>query len=223
MGVLSRFNDIMTANANAVLDKLEDPSKMVDQLLRDLNDDLGKVKAETAGVMAEESRAKRTLDDCSDDIGKMQAYAEKAVVMGNDADAREFLQKKAALTEKRVSLEQSYDLAAANAAKMRQMHDKLTAQIGDLNSRKDAIKAKVQVAKTQERMNKMTDAAGMVGDNAAAMDRLEEKADAMLDRANAMAELNTPADSLAELEKKYAQNPSKVEDELAAIKAKLGQ
>ena len=59
MGILQRFTDIMSANVNALLDKAEDPAKMVDQYLRDLESDLGKVKAETAAVMAEEKRAER--------------------------------------------------------------------------------------------------------------------------------------------------------------------
>ena len=59
MSILKRFSDIMSSNINALLDKAEDPVKMIDQLMRNLNDDLNKVKAETASVMAEETRAKR--------------------------------------------------------------------------------------------------------------------------------------------------------------------
>ena len=57
MGVIQRFKDIMSANINAMLDKAENPEKMIDQYMRNLEDDLGKVKAETASVMAEEARA----------------------------------------------------------------------------------------------------------------------------------------------------------------------
>ena len=62
-GIITRFKDIMSSNINALLDKAEDPSKMIDQYLRNLESDLGKVKAETASVMAEEKRAKRQLDE----------------------------------------------------------------------------------------------------------------------------------------------------------------
>ena len=48
MGVIQRFKDIMSANINAMLDKAENPEKMIDQYMRNLEDDLGKVKAETA-------------------------------------------------------------------------------------------------------------------------------------------------------------------------------
>ncbi len=63
MGIITRFKDIMAANINALLDKCEDPEKMIDQYLRNLEQDFSKVKAETAAIMAEEKNAKRKLDD----------------------------------------------------------------------------------------------------------------------------------------------------------------
>ena len=69
MGIIQRFADIMSANINALLDKAEDPAKMIDQYLRNLESDLGKVKAETAAVMAEEKKAKRELDECGKSRG----------------------------------------------------------------------------------------------------------------------------------------------------------
>ena len=149
MGILKRFKDIMASNINALLDKAEDPEKMIDQCLRDLNSDLGKVKAETAAVMADEQRAKRELDECN---------------------AKTFLTKKSELATKQASLQQAYDLAAANSMKMRQMHDKLVKDIGELNARRDAIKAKVRVAKAQERINEMgSSMGGAVDDELAAL------------------------------------------------------
>lgn len=226
MGIIQRFADIMSANINALLDKAEDPAKMIDQYLRNLESDLGKVKAETAAVMAEETRSKRELQECEEEIAKMQTYAEKAVMAGNDSDAKTFLEKKASLTEKKASLEQTYQVAAANAAKMKQMHDKLVSDIASLNSRRDAIKAKVQVAKTQERLNKLGSSINGAADNLNAFDRMEAKANKMLDEANAMAELNQSAEEsdIDNLAAKYDSEPSSaVDDELAALKAKLGK
>lgn len=225
MGILSRFKDIMASNINAMLDKMEDPSKMIDQYLRDLEKDLGNVKAETATIMAEETRAKRELDECIQEVAKMQAYAEKAILAGNDADARQFLGKKQQLAAKQASLEQSYTAAAENAAKMRQMHDKLVADINDLNTRRDAIKAKVQVAKTTEKVNKITSKASNAGASVAAFEKMEAKANSMLDKANAMADLNASemTSTTEDLARKYdsAASPA-VDDELAALKASLG-
>ena len=136
MSILKRFSDIMASNINAILDKFEDPSKMVDQLLRNLEDDLNKVKAETAGVMADAARSKRELDDCQAEINKLQDYAQRAVKSGNDDDARKFLAKKAQYTAKYVELKKANDIAESNANKMKQMHDKLVEQINELNARK---------------------------------------------------------------------------------------
>ena len=228
MGIIQRFADIMSANINALLDKAEDPAKMIDQYLRNLESDLGKVKAETAAVMAEEKKAKRELDECDQQIAKLQSYAEKAVMAGNDNDAKQFLMQKSAMTEKRAGLEQAYTLAAANAAKMKQMHDKLVGDISSLNARRDAIKAKVQVAKTQEKINKMTSSMDGAAESLSAFDRMEAKANKMLDEANAMAELNSKEASVdqgvEDLMKAYDSQPSaNVDDELAALKAQLGK
>lgn len=230
MGILTRFKDIMAANINALLDKAEDPEKMIDQYLRNLESDLGKVKAETASIMAEETRAKRELDECNEEIAKYQAYAEKALKAGNEADARAFLEKKQNVSKKLASLQQNYDMAAANAAKMRQMHDKLVKDINSLNDRRDAIRAKVKVAKTQQRLNEIGASVTGASNDLSAFERMEEKANRMLDEANAMAELNmSEADSdIANLEAKYDEassvsaTSSAVDDELAALKAQMG-
>lgn len=224
MGIISRFKDIMSANINALLDKAEDPSKMIDQYLRDLESDLGKVKAETAAVMAEETRCKRELTECNEEIEKMQKYAEKAVMAGNDEDARQFLAKKSQLAQKQAGLQQAYTLAADNAAKMKQMHDKLVNDIAELNARRGAIKAKVAVAKTQEKLNKMGASIEGAAATMSKFDRAEAAANKMLDEANAMAELNRGADSdIDALASKYDGAASAaVEDELAALKAKMG-
>lgn len=226
MSILSRFGDIMAANINALLDKAEDPAKMVDQTLRNLRENLADVKKETKAVMADELNAKRRLDECQAEIARYTNAATNAVKAGQDNDARILLEKKQSLSAKLTDLQQTYDLAHANATKMRQMHDKLVNDIAELETRKDTIKAKINVAKAQERINKVTDAAGDASDNLAAFDRMEDKADRLLDEAMAHAELNEgPKDEAADLADKYGGGSSNmsVEDELAAIKASMNQ
>ena len=125
MGMLDRFADIIKANINDLLDKCEDPAKMIDQYLRDLTEDLAEVKQETAGVMAEETRTKRLVDENAAEVAKYDDLARKALAAGNEDDARTFLAKKQQLDARSASLRESYEAACANAAKMRQMHDKL--------------------------------------------------------------------------------------------------
>lgn len=224
MGILTRFKDIMSSNINALLDKAEDPEKMIDQCLRNLNSDLGKVKSETATIMAEEQRAKRVLEECNEEINKMQTYAVKALEANNEADARKFLEQKSILTSNQPGLQEAYDLASNNATHMRQMHDKLVDDINQLESRKDMIKGKLAVAKTQERINKMGSSVASANNSIASFEKYEAMADKALDKANAMAELNRSSseNTIDDLAKKYDINPS-VEDELAALKASLNK
>ena len=84
--------------------------------------------------MAEEARAKRSLDDCVAEMDKMQTYAVKAIQAGNDADAKKFLEQKASLSTKLNGLQEAYNLANQNATKMRSKHDKLKRKSTRLNS-----------------------------------------------------------------------------------------
>lgn len=223
MGILDRFGDIIKANVNAVLDKMEDPAKMIDQYLRDMMEDLAEVKRETAGVMAEETRTRRQLEDNQKEVARYQELAKKALTAGNEGDARVFLEKKQQLEQQGAALQAAYDMARGNAEKMRQLHDKLTADISQLQTRRQAVKAKVAVARTQEKVNQYSAAGDRAQQAQDAFTRMEQKADAMLDRANAMAELNQPApDAAAALEEKYSQGSAAVDEELAKLKAELG-
>ncbi len=226
MGIMTRFKDIMTANVNALLDKAEDPEKMIDQYLRNLESDFAKVKAETASIIAEEKSASRKLNECDEEINRMGEYAKKAVAAGNDNDARQFLTKKNELTQKREVLAKNYELAKANSEKMRQMHDKLEADISEMKSKRDMLKAKVKVAETQRKINEMGAGLESAGNNAAAFDRMEDKVNRMLDEADAIGELNKSAsgNDIDDLASKYdtAATGSDVDDELAALKAEMG-
>lgn len=221
--ILGRFNDILKANINELLDKFEDPAKMIDQYLRDMMEDLAEVKEETAKIMAEETAAKRKLDENIAEVAKYLDLAQKALKAGNEGDAKVFIAKKQELEALGVSLKASYDVAKENAEKMRQLHDKLTKDINELKARKDAIKAKVAIAKTQEKVNAFDDHSDAAQEAMAAFKRMEEKADNMLDKANSMAQLNQkPVDEAKALEEKYETTKPSVEDELSALKSKLG-
>lgn len=227
-GILSRFKDIMSSNINALLDKVEDPMKMIYQYLRNLESDLGKVKAETAAVMAEETKSKRELDECIDSINKMQTYAEKALLSGNEADARTFLSKKGELNNKLISLQQTYDMAKENSTKMREMHDKLIKDISQLNTRRDELKAKMAVANTQEKLNKVGSSVNGAIGNMSKFDEMEAKINKKLDTANAMAELNNSQkeenieDLIAKYDNETKNTSSEIDDELSELKSKLG-
>ena len=225
-GILERFKTIMSSNINALLDKMENPEKMIDQYLRDMEKDLGSVKAETVAVMAQESAAKRKVAECEDEIKKMESYAKKALQAGNEADARMFLEKKESIRIKLESLEKEKMIAVENSLKMREMHDKLTSDIQKLNAKRNEIKAKIKMAKSAEKINSMTSSTGISG-KMDSFNSIEEKVDRMLDEANASIELNSPKkDEVDDLMKKYdsgeSESSSAVDEELERLKKEMG-
>lgn len=158
----------------------------------------------------------------------MQTYAEKALLSGNEADARTFLSKKGELNNKLISIQQTYDIAKENSTKMREMHDKLIKDISQLNTRRDELKAKMAVANTQEKLNKIGSSVNGAIGNMSKFDEMEAKINKKLDTANAMAELNNSQkeenidDLIAKYDNETKNTSSEIDNELSELKSKLG-
>lgn len=224
MGIISRFTEIMKSNINAQLDKCEDPSKMIDQTLRELKENFAEVKKETAGVMAAEKEANRAVQECEEQIRKYNRAAENALRAGNEEDARTILARKQPFMDNLVNLKKTQAVAKENSDKMRQMYNKLANDIQMLETKRNGIKATVAAAKTQEKMNKISSGSKRSMASLETFDRMEDKANRMLDSAMAEAELSADMDAGNDLVNKYVsgESSSTVDDELAAMKAKLG-
>lgn len=231
MGILSRFRDVMKANVNHMLSRAEDPEKSVNEYMRSLSSDLGQVKAETAAVLSDESRAKRALDECSAEVKKLQRYAEKSAESGDEDKARGFLEKKVKLADKLNELQATYERASAKAKMMKHMNDKLVADLGQLETRHAELKGRMADAKAQQQANERNASAGRAD---AALKAMEDKANQALNEAEALAELRAGAQEddldelIAQLERDMnsdAGNNENVspsaEEELAAIQEKL--
>ena len=224
MGIISRFTEIMKSNINAQLDKCEDPSKMIDQTLRELKENFAEVKKETAGVMAAEKEADRAVQECEEQIRKYNLAAENALKANNEEDARTILSRKQPFVDNLVNLKKTQAVAKENSDKMRQMYNKLANDIQMLETKRNGIKATVAAAKTQEKMNKISSGSKRSMASLETFDRMEDKANRMLDSAMAEAELSADMDAGNDLVNKYVsgESSSAVDDELAAMKAKLG-
>ena len=224
MGIISRFTEIMKSNINAQLDKCEDPSKMIDQTLRELKENFAEVKKETAGVMAAEKDAERADKECEEQIRKYNLAAENALKANNEEDARTILSRKQPFVDNLVNLKKTQAVAKENSDKMRQMYNKLANDIQMLETKRNGIKATVAAAKTQEKMNKISSGSKKSMASFETLDSMEDKANRMLDSAMAEAELSADLDAGSDLVNKYAsgESSSTVDDELAAMNAKLG-
>lgn len=219
-GILNRFTEIMSANINALLDKCEDPSKMIDQKLREAIKDLAEVKEQTKSVLADEKQAQRNYDAAMEDVSKEHKLAVNAMKAGDEEAASKFLASEKTLQQKADSYEVTLNAAKANSAKMREMYNKLATDIDTMKSRRNNIKATMSVAKATNKINEMRSPK----DYGSKFDDYEQKAQRMLDEANAGVELDEePKDELQELREKYSSSSSSVSsDELDALRKECG-
>lgn len=91
MGIFSRFKDIVTSNISSMLDKAEDPEKLIRLMLREMEETLVELKAGCAATMAEAAKARRNLDEASDEAAQWEHRAELALRAGREDMTREAL------------------------------------------------------------------------------------------------------------------------------------
>ena len=105
MGIFTRFRDIISSNINAILDKAEDPEKLIKLMIREMEDTLVEIKAACAGAMASSKKVQRQLDTLRDQIHYWEEKAELAVRKGRDDLARDALVEKRRYTRRIEALE----------------------------------------------------------------------------------------------------------------------
>ena len=157
---------------------------------------------------------------------------QQAVLAGNDADARKFLEGKTAAAERKADAEKVYAQAKENSDRMRQMTQKLNGDISIAENKLNELKSNLAVAEQQEKMNDLAQQFSQQQNSLSDYSTLADAVQKRIDAADAKAELNRTLDDtygLEDLKKKYevttadaASNVS-VDNELAALKAKLGK
>lgn len=221
--IFERCKDILESNVHALLDKCENPEKMLDQELRKAADKLAELKEATASVMADEKAAKREYDEAVRAADYEHACAANALKAGDEAAARKFLASEQKIREGRLAMaEKTYQAAQNNSQMMKDAHNKLADDIEWMRGQMNVIKGTMKVAEATETVNK---AKGSKVDVTAAMTKYGDRAQRMLDEAQAKAELNAPQpDEMSGLREKYgagAASDSATDDALAKLKAEL--
>lgn len=131
MGIFTRVRDIINANINAMLDKAEDPEKLVKLMIREMEDTLIEVKANCASSMATKKKIQREIETMLSHAKTWGGKAELAVNKGREDLAREALHEKRRFTERAESLEdeleQAKHLVTQYQSDIMQLEDKLGA------------------------------------------------------------------------------------------------
>lgn len=215
MSLFKRLRDVTMSNLNALIDKAEDPIKLTDQYLRDMQEDLEDAEKAVAQQIAIEKRFKMQLEEQEALVNKRQEQATLAVEAGNLDLARRALEEKKAAEQKVAEFKIGYDQNHAAANNLRLKLDEMRKQYTEMKNKRETLVARYNSAKAQNEINKAM--AGFSSDTAmSGLKRMEEKMLQMEAQADASNELNAPGRSLDDEFAKLSSN-KEVEDELAAI------
>ncbi|MEA1677434.1 phage shock protein PspA [Nitrospirillum sp. BR 11163] len=217
MGIFSRLSDIINSNLNAILDRAEEPEKIIRLVIQEMEDTLVEVRSSAVKTVAEKKEIERRLVELRREADEWQRKAELALSKDREDLAKGALMARAKIAEAADSL--TTDLGRLDEALAKTNDDigQLQAKLQDAKTRERAIIARQKTAtarlkvKTQLHDDRITDAFSRFDQIERNLDVLEGKAE-VLD----MGRKRSLADEIAELE-----NNDKVESELQALKAKL--
>jgi phage shock protein A len=217
MGIFSRTRDIIAANVTDLLDKAEDPAKMIRMIIMEMEETLVEVRAGAARTIADQKEIRRQITKLE---SLQDSWTEKAELALSKE--REDLAK-AALVEK----QKAGDMAEQLRAEIGVLDDALRASEGDIaklqtklreaRTRQNAIMSRIESAQNRIRMREMY-AGSKVDEAFSRFDVLERRADLAEGHADALS-LGGPGKTLEE-EISELRNADKVDAELAALKAK---
>ncbi|MEN2766934.1 PspA/IM30 family protein [Ornithinibacillus xuwenensis] len=216
-----RVKTVVGSELNAMLDKAEDPVKMLDQFMREMEADIRDAEAAVAKQIANEKMLQKKFEDAEKMVQKRQEQAVKALEAGNEELARKALEDKKIHQSTADSLKASYERAKQDADSLRVKLDEMKSEYNEMKLKKDALKARAESAKTRTKMNRAMSSIG--GDEGRkGFERMEEKVLRFEAEAETSEDLRSSSrsldDELDALDEKDA-----VDDELAALKKELGK
>lgn len=216
MGIFSRFSDIVNSNINALLDKAEDPEKMVRLIIQEMEDTLVEVRSASAKTLANKKDITRQIDKMEQESQDWAAKAELALSKDREDLARAALLEKKKCQEHAESLKHELGLLDEQLSKLQAEVEQLQEKLADAKSRQKAIIMRQKTVSSRLEVKKRLDSS-KVDDAMDRFERYEQKIDSLESQVDAYdLGKKTLSDEFAELE-----SENKVDDELAAMKAKL--
>jgi phage shock protein A len=216
MGFFDRLSRLVRANANAALSAVEDPSKILDQSVVDMQADLVKLRQAVATAIASQKRLQNQAEQATTQDRYWLEKAELALKQNREDLAREALSRRKTYSETAASLNAQLSSQAGQVDTLKRSLAALEGKIAEAKTKKDMLKARAQAAQAQEQLQSAVSGLG-TNRSMAAFEQMEEKVLAMEARSQAASEL-----AGADLESQFAAlEGSSVDDELAALKNRL--
>ena len=214
MGIFSRFMDIVNSNINSLLDKAEDPEKMLRLMIQEMEDTLIELKSNAAASIAQKIKLERKLDETKATVSRWEQRAMLAIERGKEELAREALIEKKRVSEELElvgnQLEEAMKTIESSKNEIVTLEDKLTQAKGKLK----ILKEKEERARAEQRSEEMKRRNMNMH-----FQEMEEK----IDRMNAWADLNNTTPNATEDKFADLERDEEIERELDELRSKVGK
>lgn len=217
MGLFDRLSRVVRANLNDLVSKAEDPEKILEQAIVDMQEDLIQLRQAVARAIATQKRTEQQYNKNQAEANNWQNRAQLALSKGDENLAREALVRKKTVAEAAGTLKQQLEQQTVQVDTLKRNLIALESKISEAKTKKDMLKSRAAAAKANEQLQSTI---GRLGTSSAmgAFERMEEKVLEMEARSQASYEL---AGNDLEQQFKVLEGGSDVDDELAAMKAQL--
>jgi phage shock protein A len=217
MGLFDRLSRVVRANLNDLVSKAEDPEKVLEQAVIDMQEDLVQLRQAVARAIATQKRTEQQYNKNQSEANTWQQRAQLALSKGDENLAREALVRKKSFMDSAGVLKQQLDGQASQVDTLKRSLIALESKISEAKTKKDMLKARANAAQAQKQLQSTIsgiDTSSAMG----AFERMEDKVMQLEAESTAAAEIGG-----TNLESQFAQleSSSGVDDELAAMKAQL--
>lgn len=217
MSIFSRMTDIVQSNLNALLDRAEDPEKLIRLIIQEMEDTLVEVRSSTVKIIAEKKEIERRIGDLATERDGWDRKAEIALTRDREDLAKGALMEKAKVAEQVEALEKQLALVEEALGKANDDIGRLQAKLVDAKNREKALVARQKTAVNRVKVRATLDDA-RINEALARFEQVEKNLDELEGRVESydLGRKKSLSEEIAELESAH-----KVEDELAALRARV--